>query len=157
MVHGMDTDAINGCHVNRFARVMERSGLAIMGALCGFYVAALVAKADIVELNSVGVLFSVILYGSVGFYLGINIPPSPSGRSYRTGSDGALPSLALVSAAGTFLAAIAALLSVSMIVVDEMPPVIWIIGIGFWWTLGVLLQLAAGTVARLARFTGVTG
>jgi hypothetical protein len=161
MVHGIDTDAINGCHVNRFARVMERAGLAIMGALCGFYVAALVAKADIVEVNSVGVLFLVILYGSVGFYLGVNIPPSPSGRSYRTVSDGALvprtSPLALVSAAGTFLAAIAALLSVSMIVVDEMPPVIWIIGIGFWWTLGVLLQLAAGTVARLARFTGVAG
>ena len=44
-----------------------------------------------------------------------------------------------------------------MIVVDEVPPVIWIIGIGFWWTLGVLLQLAAGTAARLAQFTGVTG
>jgi hypothetical protein len=38
-----------------------------------------------------------------------------------------------------------------------MPPVIWIIAIGFWWTLGVLLQLAAGTVARVARSTGVTG
>jgi hypothetical protein len=44
-----------------------------------------------------------------------------------------------------------------LIVVDEMPPVIWIIAIGFWWTLGVLLQLAAGTVARVARSTGVTG
>jgi len=161
MVHGMDTDAINGYPVNRFAQVIERSGLAIMGALCGFYVAAFVAKADIVEINSIGVLFSVILYGSVGFYLGINIPPSPSSRPYRAVSDGALvpttSPLALVGAAGTFLAAIAALLSVSMIVVDEMPPIIWIIGIGFWWTLGVLLQLAAGTVARLARFTGVTG
>jgi hypothetical protein len=107
MVHGMDTDAISGCHVDRFARIMERAGLAIMGALCGFYVAALVAKADIAEVNSVGVLISVILYGSVGFYLGVNIPPSPSSRSYRTVSDGALvpttSPLALASAAGTFL------------------------------------------------------
>jgi len=160
-VHGMDTDAVNGCQVNRFAQVMERAGLAIMGALCGFFVAAFVAKANIVEINSVGVLFSAILYGSVGFYLGINIPPSPSGAPFRAVSDGgSVPTtspLALVSAAGTFLVAIAALVSVFMIELDEVPPVIWIIGIGFWWTLGVLLQLAAGTAARLAQFTGVTG
>jgi hypothetical protein len=161
MAYGMVADAVNSCHVNRFAQVMERAGLAIMGALCGFFVAALVAKANIVAVNSVGVLISVILYGSVGFYLGINIPPAPFGGPYRAVSDGdSFPTtspLALVSAAGTFLAAIAALVSVYMIVVDEMPPVIWIIAIGFWWTLGVLLQLAAGTAARLAPFNSVTG
>jgi hypothetical protein len=43
-----------------------------------------------------------------------------------------LAPLALVSAAGTILAPIAALVSVCMIVVGEVPPVIWIIGIGFW-------------------------
>ena len=81
----------------------------------------------------------------------------PSGAPYRALSDGGsvprISPLALVSAAGTFLAAIAALVSVYMVVVDEVPPVIWIIGIGFWWTFGVLLQLTAGTVARLAQFT----
>lgn len=90
--------------------------------------------------------------------LGINIPSLPFGAPYCALSDGgSVPSispLALVSPAGTFLAAIAALVS---IVVDEVPPVIWIIGIGFWWTFGVLLHLAAGTAARLAQFTSVTG
>lgn len=41
-----------------------------------------------------------------------------------------------------------------MIVFDEAPPVIWNVGIGFWWMVGVLLQLAAGAAARLGRFTG---
>jgi hypothetical protein len=40
------------------------------------------AKMDIEEISSVGVLFLVILYGSVGFYLGTNLPHPPSFR-YR--------------------------------------------------------------------------
>ena len=74
---------MNGSHVNGFAQVAERTGFAIMGALSGLYVAALMAKIDIEEINSVGVLFLVILYGSVGFYLGTNLPSLPSGVSRR--------------------------------------------------------------------------
>src|SRR5882724_12409719 len=55
------------------------------------------------------------------------------------------------------IAALAALVSVYMIVLDEIPPVIWNVAIGFWWMLGVLLQLAAGTAARLGQFTGAAG
>jgi len=55
--------------------------------------------------------------------LGINIPSLPFGAPYCALSDGgSVPSisyLALVSPAGTFLAAIAALVSVYMIVIDE--------------------------------------
>lgn len=65
--------------------------------------------------------------------------------------------IALASGAGTFLAAFAALVSVYMIVFDEAPPVIWNVGIGFWWVVGVLLQLTAGTAARLGQFTGAPG
>jgi hypothetical protein len=148
-------------NVNRFADVMERIGLAIMGALCGLFVAALVAKANIEAINSLGVLFSVVLYGSFGFYFGTNIPSLSSGAPNRTFSDtrsgpGANP-IALASASGTFLAAVAALVSVYMIIFDEIPPVIWNVGIGFGWMLGVLLQLAAGTVARLRQFTRAAG
>jgi uncharacterized membrane protein len=79
-------------HVNRFAQVIERIGLAIMGALCGFFVAAFVAKANIGEINSVGVLLSVILCGSIGLYLGTNIPSLSSGTPHRAVSDnGGLP------------------------------------------------------------------
>ncbi len=152
---------MNGSHVNGFAQVAERTGFAIMGALSGLYVAALMAKIDIEEINSVGVLFLVILYGSVGFYLGTNLPSLPSGVSRRVLSDsGSRPRtnlIALASATGTLIAALAALVSVYMIVLDEIPPVIWNVAIGFWWMLGVLLQLAAGTAARLGQFTGAAG
>jgi len=152
---------MNGSHVDGFAKVAERTGFAIMGALSGLYVAALMAKLDIEEINSVGVLFLAILYGSVGFYLGTNLPSLSSGESRRVLSDSGLRPrtnlIALASATGTLIAALAALVSVYMIVLDEIPPVIWNVAIGFWWMLGVLLQLAAGTAARLGQFTGAAG
>jgi|SRR5882757_5473124 len=152
---------MNRSHANGFAQVAERTGLAIMGALSGLYVAALMAKTDIEEINSVGVLFFVILYGSVGFYLGINLPSLPSGVSRRVLTDGDSRSktnlVALASATGTLIAALAALISVSMIVLDEIPPVIWNVAIAFSWMLGVLLQLGAGTAARFGQFTGAAG
>ena len=161
MANRKDTTAVNHSHLNGFAQVVERIGLAIVGALCGFYVAALVARANIEAINSVGVLCSAVLYGSIGFYLGTNIPSLPSGAARRTPSEsGSAPRtnpITLASAIGTFLAAVAALVSVYVIVFDEDPPVIWNIGIGFWWMLGVLLQLAAGTAARLGQFRGATG
>jgi hypothetical protein len=43
-----------------------------------------------------------------------------------------------------------------MIVFDEAPSFIWNLGIGFGWLLGVLLQLAAGTAARLGRFAALS-
>jgi hypothetical protein len=159
MLNGIDTSTVPHSHLNGFAQAIERIGLAIMGALCGLFVAALVAKANIEAINSIGVLFSAVLYGSVGFYLGTNIPSLPAGATGRSLSHGrsgppkAFP-IALASGAGTFLAAFAALVSVCMIVFDEAPPVIWNVGIGFWWMVGVLLQLTAGTAARLGQLTG---
>jgi hypothetical protein len=44
-----------------------------------------------------------------------------------------------------------------MIMFDEVPPLIWNVGIGFGWILGVLLQLAAGAASRLGQFTRATG
>jgi hypothetical protein len=145
-------------HINGFAQVMERVGLAIMGALCGLFVAAMVARADIEEINSLGALFSAVSYGSLGFYFGTNIPSLSSGRAFSDiGSGSKAVPITLASAIGTFVAAVAALLSVYMIIFDETPPVIWNVGIGFGWALGVLLQLAAGTAVRLGQFTGTRG
>jgi hypothetical protein len=151
MTHQIDATTISPSNVGRFAQAMERAGCAIMGALCGLFVAAQVAKADIEAINSLGVLFSVVLYGSVGFYFGTNIASlSSSGRRfYKAGSNPRTNPVALAGAIGTFLAAIAALASVYMIIFDEIPPVIWNIGIGFGWMLAVLMQLTAGLAARL--------
>jgi hypothetical protein len=44
-----------------------------------------------------------------------------------------------------------------MIIFDETPPVIWNVGIGLGWMLGVLLQLAAGTAARLKQYKSAPG
>ena len=161
MANRLDAGTPARYHLNSFAQVMERIGLAIMGALCGLFVAAFVAKANIEELNSLGVLFSVLLYGSIGFYFGINIPslcPDASNRPFSdTGSGPKTSPIALASATGTFVAAFAALVSVYMIIFDETPPVIWNVGIGSGWALGVLLQLAAGTAARLRQYNDAAG
>jgi hypothetical protein len=143
-------------HLNGFAQVMERIGLSIMGALCGLFVAAMVANADIEEINSLGAMLSAVLYGCLGFYLGTNIPSLCSSRTFsNTGSSP--KTIALASAVGTFVAAVAALVSVSMIIFDETPPIIWNVGIGSGWALGVLLQLAAGTAARLGQNSSAPG
>jgi len=161
MLNTIDTSTVTHSHLNGFAQAIERIGLAIMGALCGLFVAALVAKANIEAINSIGVLFSAVLYGSIGFYLGTNIPSLPAGAAGRSlshgGSSPKVFPIAPASGAGTFLAAFAALMSVYMIVFDEAPPVIWNVGIVFWWMVGVLLQFAAGAAARLGQFTGAPG
>jgi hypothetical protein len=153
MMNRVDATTPTRYHLNGVAQVMERIGFAIMGALCGLYVAALVAKANIEEINSLGALFSAILYGSAGFYLGTNIPSLSSSHTFsNTGSGPKTNPIALASASGTFVAAVAALVSVYMIIFDETPPVIWNVGIGFGWALGILLQLAAGTAVRLGQY-----
>jgi hypothetical protein len=76
--------------------------------------------------------------------------PAPPAAPYKASP------IALTSGAGTFLTAFAALVSVYMIILDEAPPVIWNVGIGFWWLVGVLLQIAAGSAALPRQFTGAT-
>jgi hypothetical protein len=151
MANSADAAAPTTHDVNDFAQVMERTGFAIMGALCGLFVAAMVAKADIEEVNSLAALFSAVLYGSLGFYLGTNIPSLSSGRTFSNTGSGP-KTIALASAIGTFVAAFAALVSVYIIIFDETPPVIWNAGIGLGWAFGILLQLAAGTAARLRQY-----
>src|SRR5580704_18162987 len=115
MTNRAETPASTRHQLNGFAQIMERIGIAIMGALCGLFVAAMVAKADIEEINSLGALFSAMLYGSVGFYLRTNIPSlSSSGTFSTTGSGPKTSLIALASAIGTLIAAIAALVSVYM-------------------------------------------
>jgi hypothetical protein len=123
---------------------MERIGLAMSGAIGGTFVAACLARASVEPFDSVGFVASMILVGVIGFYLGIDIPPMRVQVERQR-----MEAVELLSAIGTFLAAVAALVSVYAIVLDEVPQRPWQYAIGCWWLLGVMMQTAAGLVARL--------
>ena len=132
--------------ISRAAHVIERSGLAMAGAMCGTFVAAQLAKAGIAPFDSVGFAATMVLVGMIGFYLGIDIPRLPV-RVARHRPR--VEPVELLSAAGTFLAAMAALISVGDIVLDEAPQHVWELVVGVWWLVGVMLQISAGLIARL--------
>ena len=134
--------------ISRVAHVIERSGLAMAGAMCGTFVGAQLAKANVALFESVGFITSMILIGMVAFYVGIDVPRLPvPPASEREGVD----AVEVLSAAGTFLATVAALISVYSIVFDEAPQRVWEFVVGSWWLGGVAMQVAAGSIGRLRR------
>ncbi|MEO8321250.1 MAG: hypothetical protein ABJA75_03180 [Bradyrhizobium sp.] len=136
--------------ISRVAHVIERSGLAMAGAMCGTFVGAQLAKANVALFESVGFIASMILIGMIAFYVGIDVPRVPA-RSERESVD----AVEVLSAAGTFLATVAALISVFSIVFDEAPQRLWEFVVGSWWLGGVTMQIAAGSIGRLRANTRV--
>ena len=137
----------NHCVFRKFVHVLERMGLAMAGGLCGLFVAAPMAKADIDMLSSVALVFGMVVYGGVGFYLGIDMPTVPPGSRV----DAAANVAEMLGAIGTFVAAATALVSVYVLIFDEMPPAIWSITFGVMWLSGVSMQVIAGFTARMCR------
>ena len=131
--------------LSRAVHVLQRSGLAIAGAICGTFVAALLARTSTM-FDSVGFIALMVLIGTVGFYLGTDIPRPASGV---IADMERVDLVELLSATGTFLAAIAALVSVYAIVFDETPQHLWEFVDGSWWVLGVTMQAVAGVAGRL--------
>jgi hypothetical protein len=131
--------------ISRAAHVIERSGLAMAGAMCGTFVAAQMSKVNVALFGSIGFAVWMVLIGMVGFYLGIDTPRPPEVAGARLRPD----PVEWLSAAGTFLAAVAALVSVYGIVLDEVPQRFWEFVFGSWWTLGITMQIGAGLIARL--------
>ena len=86
------------------------------------------------------------------FYLGIDLPPAPPDHRMhlplRHGLGSRADIVELLSAAGTFLAAVAAVVSVSSIVLDETPHAATALLIGFGWAIGASMQIASGIIAR---------
>jgi len=141
--------------ISRSAHVLERIGLALTGASCGLFVAAHVGRADIDLIGSAAAVFAMMIYGGAGFYLGIDLPPAPADHQMhlplRQGTQGLgtkADAVELLSAAGTFLAAIAAVISVAGIVLDETAHAISALLICLAWAVGATLQIAAGIIAR---------
>jgi len=138
--------------ISRWAHVLERIGLALTGGSCGLFVAAHVGRSDIDLIGSAAAVFAMMIYGAFGFYLGIDLPHAPPDHHMdlplRHGLGTKADAVELLSAAGTFLAAIAAVISVSSIVLDETAPAISALLIWLAWAVGATLQIAAGIIAR---------
>jgi hypothetical protein len=138
--------------ISRWAHVLERTGLALTGASCGLFVAAHVGRASIDLIGSAAAVLAMMLYGAAGFYLGIDLPPAPPDHRMhlpmRRGLGSRMDAVELLSAAGTFLAAVAAVVSVLSIVLDETTHVGTAVLISLAWGIGATMQIAAGIVAR---------
>src|ERR1700693_4651283 len=98
--------------LSRSAHVIARIGLALTGAACGLFVAEVSARIDLI--GSVGAVLGMMLYGAAGFYLGIDLPQAPPDHHMhlplRHGLGSKMDAVELLSAAGTFLAAVAAVI-----------------------------------------------
>jgi len=138
--------------ISRWAHVFERIGLALAGGSCGLFVAANAARVDAGILSSPLAVLAIMLYGAAGFYLGIDLPaapvdhrpPPPLTRNLGSRAD----VVELLSAAGTFLAAVAAVVSVSGIVLDDAVRTGTARLIIFAWAIGTTMQIGAGIMAR---------
>ena len=137
--------------VRRFAHVLERLGLAMVGAASGLFVGAHVGS-SIEALTSQAFLLIMMIGGAVGFYLGIDTPPLPEPNGEPTGGAGRKVDTAdLLSAIGTFLAAFSAFACVGVIVLRQDPHLAWVSMIMAGWVVGVAMQIIAGTITRLRR------
>jgi hypothetical protein len=137
--------------VRRFAHVLERIGLAMAGAASGLFVAVHVGS-SVAALTSQGFIVIMMIGGAVGFYLGIDTPPlafHPSDDELSGSWVGKIDSAEFLSAVGTFLAALTAFVSVSVIVLREDPQIYWTIMIMLGWVVGVAMQIVAGAIARI--------
>ena len=139
--------------ISRWAHILERTGLALAGAACGLFVAAHVGRADIDLIGSAVAVLAMMLYGAAGFYLGIDLPPVPPDHRMhlplRHGLGTSWDAVELLSAAGTFLAAVAAVVSVSSIILDETARPVTALLISFGWAAGATMQIVAGIIARI--------
>src|SRR4030081_962456 len=99
--------------VRRFAHVLERIGLAMVGAASGLFVAAHVGS-SIAAITAQAFLVIMMIGGAVGFYLGIDTPAlafhGPKGE--QGSSVGTIVRAVFLSAVGSFFAALAAFASV---------------------------------------------
>jgi len=136
--------------VRRFAHVLERSGLAMAGAAAGLFVAAHVGS-SIAAFTSLGFLLIMMIVGAVGFYLGIDTPPLPFHDPHREPADGGgrIDAAELLSAVGTFLAALTAFFSVGVILLRADPHLALTSMVMAGWLAGVAMQIVAGAIARV--------
>lgn len=138
--------------LSRSAHVIARIGLALTGTACGLFVAEVSARSiDLV--GSVEAMLAMMLYGAAGFYLGIDLPQAPPDHHMhlppRRGLGTSADMLELLTAAGIFLTAVAAVVSISSIVLGETVAASTAGIICLSWAIGATMQIAAGVIARI--------
>jgi hypothetical protein len=138
--------------LSRSAHVIARIGLALTGTACGLFVAEVSARSiDLV--GSVEAMLAMMLYGAAGFYLGIDLPQAPPDHHMhlppRRGLGTSADMLELLTAAGIFLTAVAAVVSISSIVLGETVDASTAGIIFLSWAIGAAMQIAAGVIARM--------
>ncbi|MFC0243047.1 hypothetical protein [Rhodopseudomonas telluris] len=137
--------------VRKAAHILERCGLALAGAACGLFVGAHVGT-SIGALTTVAFLLAMMVVGTIGFYLGIDIPPLPfHGENGDPHNRGKVDAAEFLSAVGTFCATLAAFTSVIMVVLHLEPHLAWTGLILAGWLAGVAMQIVAGTIGRVRR------
>ena len=132
--------------LSRSAHVSGRIGLAVIGTACGLFVSELGARS--IDLVSVEAMLAMMLYGAAAFYLGIDLPQAPPGPP-RRGLGTSAEMLELLTAAGIFLTAVAAVVSISSIVLGEAVEASTAGIICLSWAIGATMQIAAGVIARI--------
>lgn len=135
---------------SKFAHILERLGLALIGASCGLFVAG-ISGIDLI--GSAQVVLAMMLYGATGFYLGIDLPQAPAPHHLHLQSPRGLgisaDRLEVVTAAGTFLTAVATVVSISNIILGETVGTRAASIICLTWAISATMQIAAGVIARI--------
>jgi mannose/fructose/N-acetylgalactosamine-specific phosphotransferase system component IID len=130
----------------KFAHVLERIGLAMAGAACGLFVSAHVGS-SIGALTSQAFLLAMMVAGAVAFYLGIDTPQ----LAFHGDDDPDVDAAELLTSVGTFLATLAAFVSVGIIILREEPHIALTWLIFACWVFGIAMQIVAGAKARMRR------
>lgn len=133
------------------AHVLERAGLALVGAAAGLFV-GIQTGASIPEFTNTTFLLVMAFVGVTGFYLGIDIPPHrfqgifidlPGERL-----DGKVDASELLAAIGTLFASLATFVAAGMILLGLDTKPVTAGSLLALWSVGAMLQIAAGTIAR---------
>ena len=133
----------------QIVQVTGRLGLSMAGAMCGTFVAAQLTMTNAELFDSAGFITLMVLVGILGFYLGIDLPRLRASLGEPELDRQRIDSTELLSKIGTFLATIAALISVYAFVFDEALRRSFEYMVTSWWMIGVVLQIGAGLIGRI--------
>jgi hypothetical protein len=133
----------------QIVQVVGRLGLSMAGAMCGTFVAALLTMTNAAVFDSAWFIPLMVLVGILGFYLGIDVTHLCGSLASHHFDRPRIDPIELLSKIGTFLAAIAALISVCAFVFDEAPRRSFEYIVASWWMVGVVLQIGAGLIGRI--------